>query len=379
MNIYKPRLLSYVGGFSPLGGIETFTCEFLRHFCALGYATTCLCWGFESDLLRDMKTSGVQVVRQGFRWGCRFGLPDLLLSRKGADTILQSDIVIFRKLFSDSIHHKLHNMRTQPGYPSFVYITAYRPAEMWGERVPAKDTLDSMDVIVTQCRAFADDLRHFGYRGNIRIMPLIPAVEKPVVSFPCSKGVIRIGFLGRLEDQKNISYLFEAFAVLIAQRGGFQYELHLYGDGAKRKSLEAKAHAMGIESKVTFHGTVRHERVGDAVDSCHFFAISSVSEGQCIAALDVISRGRPLVATPVGALPDILSDPELGLLAPLEQPQSFANGLSQVANMVASGKTSPEKVRAVYDARFSRVAVLKGYRDLMRDLLERNNIQGKVG
>ena len=164
---------------------------------------------------------------------------------------------------------------------------------------------------------------------------------KPITPHPFPDGghCLRLGFLGRLVPQKNLVYLLEAFEHLVAGRAGacsepVSWELHLFGDGPTKQELESAAAARGLESRVHFHGAVPHDAVAAAIDQCHLFAFSSVSEGQCLAALEILSRGRPIVATPVGAFPEFLTAPELGQLCPPGQ-------RGAVRPDVASGRIAP--------------------------------------
>ncbi len=106
----------------------------------------------------------------------------------------------------------------------------------------------------------------------------------------------------------------------------------MFGDGHLRKNLEELACGLGIEKFVVFHGNIPNSRVPEVIASCHLFAFTSINEGQCLAALEILSCGRPLVATDVGALPEILSDSCLGRLVEFT-PESVAMGILEVANL----------------------------------------------
>ena len=83
--------------------------------------------------------------------------------------------------------------------------------------------------------------------------------------------------------------------------------------------LTASARALPPAARIVFHGVVRGPAKRAAIDSCHMFVNPSVSEGQCIVALEVFAQGRCFVGTPVGSLPEMLGSGELGkevLIAP---------------------------------------------------------------
>ena len=111
--------------------------------------------------------------------------------------------------------------------------------------------------------------------------------------------------------QKNLPYLLEIFQALTQQtEPDRRYELHLFGDGTERAQLEQKCR--GARAEMWFYGETPRSEIAFAIDSCDLFLNTSLTEGQCLVALEVLkSRGRPLVATPVGALPEVLGQSEL--------------------------------------------------------------------
>jgi glycosyltransferase involved in cell wall biosynthesis len=223
-------------------------------------------------------------------------------------------------------------------------------------------------MIVTQSPAFADDIRRHGFPGDIRVIPYLMPEVSPVVPFPDMGKTIRIGFLGRLAPQKNVGMLPEALVELVRgpQRATeAAYEVHIFGDGTERQRVEKLARRLRVDDAVVFHGPVRHEGVFGAIDSCHLFALPSRTEGQCLAALEILSRGRPLVATPVGALPDIIVDAEVGRLIGRGDVQGLVAAIREIVADICRGVITPHGIRAEYDRRYAHDFVLKQYTALV--------------
>ncbi|MGA2115777.1 MAG: glycosyltransferase [Bryobacteraceae bacterium] len=235
---------------------------------------------------------------------------------------------------------------------------------MWAAGVPPQDVLNCFDTIVVQGASFETELRGYSYRGDVRVLPYLPPLCGDPTPFP-SPSVTRVGYLGRLAAQKNLAYLVQAFCV--ARRNGLDAELHIFGAGPERGALQARAEQMGVSHLVCFHGSKAHREVPAAIDSCHMFAFTSISEGQCLAALEILARGRPVVATPVGAFPEFLSDGLLGTLAAPDQPEEFARSLVTVARQIRENTFTPNGVQAAYRKRFPREQVIQGYVDLISE------------
>ena len=364
------KFLCVAGGFTPPGGIEFFISSLAPALVSRQCDVSLLCWGPQNSTLDEIARSGVSIKRQPFRWGCRLSLPDLLLlARYGAAKVRDHDAVVFTKIPPPWLLAHLRRAGTVGRHRPCFYVTAYRPSEMWGSVPPAPEMLNLFDCFVIQAPGFAAELRNYGYRGLIATIPYIPPKSARPRLLPGGDR-LRLGFLGRLVPQKNLIYLLDAFSYLVA--GAAQpssrskpWELHIYGDGPMRAQILAAVAERNLQSFLHLHGAIPHEDVPDAIDRCHLFAFSSVSEGQCLAALEILARGRPIVATPVGAFPEFLNTAELGELAPLGEAAGFARSLGIVGSRLMSGQLTPDTIQSEFQKRFPRTMIIDSYCDLL--------------
>src|SRR5207245_5777728 len=128
----------------------------------------------------------------------------------------------------------------------------------------------------------------------------------PIVGFSC--------LLGRL---KGVDVLLRAAATL----PGLLVEVA--GDGPERPGLEA------IDPSATFLGW--QPRLDDLLARWDVFALPSREEAFGIAALEAMAAGRPVVATRVGGLPELIEDGLTGLLVPPDDPAALAAALARLA------------------------------------------------
>ena len=135
-----------------------------------------------------------------------------------------------------------------------------------------------------------------------------------------------VGFVGRLNGVKDIPTLLQAMSLLPPHIGA---HLVLVGDGPERATLEGLVLSLGISSSVHFLGEQ------PARPSYHqYFDVSvlcSLSEGLPNSALEAMAVGRPLVASAVGGVPDIVRHEETGLLFQPGDPRQLADHIVDLA------------------------------------------------
>jgi glycosyltransferase involved in cell wall biosynthesis len=344
------------GGFARVGGIETFTADLVSALNARRVPTELICWSgrgkSENPALRELSRTDVRISRTDWRWGCRWGWPDRLMVLHQWRRFSESELLVFGKLLHADAHRRLLALKKR-----LILITPYRPAEMWKHHRPDAEILNSLDSIVVQARTFEMDLREFGYRGKVHILPLPPPGVSDASPWPASS-TLQIGFLGRLVPDKNVAYLLHSFAQLRAMKVDAQ--LHIFGDGPERAALLQTAERLSLADRIRFHGNQDRTMIPGAIDRCHIFAFSSRTEGLPIGALEILSRGRPVLGTPVGAFPEFLSG-LLGSIAPLDNPAAFAGALKSLAVPVLRGEVAPADVQRAYKARFPRRQVIDDY------------------
>jgi glycosyltransferase involved in cell wall biosynthesis len=147
--------------------------------------------------------------------------------------------------------------------------------------------------------------------------------------------------VSRLSDEKGIDVLLEAFGRLAAEQRAV--ELALVGNGPLRAALESRAAALGIADRVRFVGAVPHEQVpvwqGAATVTC----LPSLREGYPNAAMEALACGRPMVASRVGALPEMIGEGR-GILVPAGDSIALSGALRQALETRWSEEAIAESV-----------------------------------
>lgn len=100
------------------------------------------------------------------------------------------------------------------------------------------------------------------------------------------------------------------------------------GDGPEAQNLQRLAAELQIGDRVSFLG--RRSDAGDLLAACDVFCLPSRAEGMGVAALEALGAARPVVASRVGGLGELIVDGECGLLVPPEDPPALAAALARV-------------------------------------------------
>lgn len=134
----------------------------------------------------------------------------------------------------------------------------------------------------------------------------------------------------RLEPQKNLQMLVEAFAIFHRTHPG--YKLEIYGDGTEKSRLLGLIHALSLESHVDIRPATHsiHSKVRD----CTMYVSSSDYEGLSNSMIEAMALGLPTICTdcPCGGARMVIDHERNGLLTPVGDTQALAQAMCQVAD-----------------------------------------------
>lgn len=139
-------------------------------------------------------------------------------------------------------------------------------------------------------------------------------------------GALVVGFVGRLVAQKDIGTLLRGFARFSASDENAR--LVIVGEGALEASLRQLAEELGMAGRIVWAGFRSDiHRVMSAFD---IFALTSTYEGLGLVLLEAMASQRPVVATRVGAIPEVVIDGRTGVLVGSGNPDELAAALQKL-------------------------------------------------
>lgn len=140
----------------------------------------------------------------------------------------------------------------------------------------------------------------------------------------------RLLCLGRLAAEKGVDTALAAFARV--REALPTARLVIAGDGPERQALEQLARELGVAGAVRFVGWVGPEHRDRLLEEASLLLMASLSEGFGLAALEAARMGRPVVATRVGGLPEVVEDGVSGLLVPPGDAAALAEAALRLLN-----------------------------------------------
>lgn len=137
-----------------------------------------------------------------------------------------------------------------------------------------------------------------------------------------------IGFIGRLVQNKGLEYLLEAFSRV--KKECVDSTVMIVGYGSLMEELKKSAQRKGIGNDVLFTGQRRD--IPAVLSAIDIFAMSSVKEGLPNALLEALAMGKPVVATAVGGIPEIVENGVTGLVVRPADPGALEEAILRLIN-----------------------------------------------
>lgn len=186
-----------------------------------------------------------------------------------------------------------------------------------------------VDGVIAISPPIADLLVEGGVaRDKIRMIPsgVDPAPYANISPPSGERTPLVVGTAAVLEQRKGIKFLLEAAAEL--KRRGQRLRYRIAGEGWEKNNLLDQARKLGLEADVEFLGFVAD--MPSFMASIDIFVLPSLFEGLGVAALEAMAAARPVVASAVGGLKDLVVDGESGLLVPRGDSGSLARALEKL-------------------------------------------------
>ena len=180
-----------------------------------------------------------------------------------------------------------------------------------------------MDLVIAPTKRMKTLLENYKVRERIEVVPTGIKMKKPMKKicnifcekYPQIKKGINLLYMGRLEKEKNIDFLFYALKRLL--KANKDIKLLMAGGGYDELRLKDLARVMGLEKHVLFLGTYTDLQRPNILSLADIFVFSSVTETQGLVILEALSAGVPVVAVKRMGVAEVMEGNKGGILTEL--------------------------------------------------------------
>jgi len=276
-----------------------------------------------------------------------FFLGSYLCSAKKIDTIVcQTPLtegvvgVALKKLFRKELIVEVHG-----DWRSMPFLSRKRMFEGGLKKIVphiGRFTLGNADKIRTLTNHFARMIKEVVPAQRYFIFPTYTDIDYFLEEIDTSfkKYILTVAVLSPI---KNIESLIDAFARV--KKEFSDYKLVIVGDGPSVQDLRFRIQDLRLENSVVFTGKLSIQRVREVMKDCYVFVLPSLSEGFGRVFIEAMALGKPVIASNVGGIPEIIKDGENGFLVEPKDTEGLVQKIKELLinedvarNMGAAGR-----------------------------------------
>ena len=300
----------------------------------------------------DPKCYDVSVVAlsggSGARKIARLGFPTLILDEPDDDTAVDVLVDHLARRDVDVVHNHMYRAeivgtraalklaqsgRQRPYIVSTVHSSRIRSTE---DRELLRALTPSMDRLIAVSRAIVRKIAD--ERGGLAPVSLIyngVDLERYDHQEPCCtlreeygmlEGSQIVGVVARLEAEKGHPTLLEAWPTVVAEFPDAY--LLVVGEGSRLESLQAQARKLGIAERVVFTG--RRDDIPAVTAALDIAVLPSYREAQGLTILEAMALSRPVIASNVGGIPEMIDDGVTGILVPPHDADALSTAIGRL-------------------------------------------------
>jgi len=145
-----------------------------------------------------------------------------------------------------------------------------------------------------------------------------------------------IGYIGRLSEEKGILNFVEALPGILRENP--HLKIYIIGDGPLNDRIHARLAQSGILQNVVFTGWIGHDEIPRYLNELRLLVLPSDTEGLSNIMLEAMACGTPVLSTPVGAIPDFITDGKTGFLMENNSPASIEKNVIRALHFPETGE-----------------------------------------
>jgi glycogen synthase len=349
------RVVLWSESFWPnIGGVEVFNARLLLAMRGRGHECIVVTRHDSPDLPSEDQHEGVPVYR--------FPLWSALMSRDIDQLVtVRRQVADLKRAFAPDLIHihgfgptcSLFHLETTKAYPTSLLVTLAndeRPEfavkrELMVRLLRSANWVNGVSTeTLRQARQMVPEItpRSSVIYYGLDVPPLLPT--------PLLFAAPRLLCLGRLVPQKGLDLALSALASLIDRFPGAQ--MVIAGDGPEQSKLKQQITELGLTGRVERVGWVAPDQVPALINTATMVVMPSRWEGLPLVALQASVMARPIVATRVGGLPEVVVHQKTGLVVEPEDCAGLAEAVAFLLEhpevAVQMGQAGRRRVQEVF-------------------------------
>jgi glycogen(starch) synthase len=367
------RILFWSSTFWPnVGGVEVLAARLLPALRTRGYEFTVVTPKSHSALPDQEKYQGIPIHRFSFRNDSTPSIIDYVIE-------MREKVVKLKHTFDPDLIHinavgrgDFFHLVTNTAYKAPFLVTLHG---QWEKRIEpiVEHTLRNADWVAGCSAAIIERGRQLVPEIVSHSSVIHNGFELPLLTpQPLPFDAPRILCLGRLAQQKGFDLALGAFRSIIMRFP--RARLIIAGNGPARTELEKQAAKEKISHAVEFIGWVAPEGVPALINDATMVLMPSRQDSFPLVALEAAGMARPVVATRVGGLPEIVLHKQTGLLVDKEDREGLAQAVFFLIDNPDAAVQMGNAARRRVETAFSWERHVDAYDALYRQLIKQTSL-----
>jgi len=178
-----------------------------------------------------------------------------------------------------------------------------------------------------------------------------------------------VGYIGALSKVKGVSNFLEAIPKALEQKN--KLEFLIGGSGQLQGEIEVYLGNQGLNRKVKLLGWIPHDELPNYLNDLKLLVLPSYTEGLPNIILEAMACGTIVLATAVGAIPDVIKDGETGFVMEDNSPECIASNIIKALNHPNLEQIT-KNARTLIETEFTYEKAVERYRKILSELPARN-------
>jgi len=360
-SLTNPIRITHIVSSLQVGGMEQFVVRMADAQRRRGHRVTILSIR-DGVLARPARDLGIKVHVLGGRHKVQ-----RVLSALFQFALLRPDIVHAHN--ATSLHYA--ELAKRASDARIVY-TSHGEGRAPG-RIAKSHEITNVDAAVAVSEAVAEQLSVPELIGKIRVIKNGVSACEPFKSREDVRTELGLGdefvalIVARIDGLKGHNTLIQA-AGLLKQRMSAQVTILIAGDGKDRVAMETLSSNLGLDQgNVRFLGF--RADVVDLLGAVDAFVLPSLTEGLPLSMLEAMAQKTPVIATPVGGIPELIAQDETGLLVAVDDAEALAGAIAKLAADPALRNRLASEAFRLIEMQYSFAEMTHNYERLYRTLL----------